>query len=73
MLVVYPIWERDPTNLSVFHFPSEVMDTRKLLTELFSKNGSSDGGEPRGEQSASALRRVKTYLRTTMHQDRFND
>ena len=69
MLVVYPIWERDPTNLSVFHFPSEVMDTRKLLTELFSKNGSSDGGE----RSASALRRVKTYLRTTMHQDRFND
>ena len=24
------------------------------------------------ERSASALRRVKTYLRTTMHQDRFN-
>ena len=44
------------------------MDTRKLLTELFSKNGSSDGGE----WSASALQRVKTYLRTTMHQDRFN-
>ena len=44
MLVIYPIWERDPTNLSVFHFPSEVMDTRKLLTELFSKNGSSNGG-----------------------------
>ena len=24
------------------------------------------------ERSASALRRVKTYLRTTMHQDRLN-
>ena len=31
-------------NQRVFHFPSEVMDTRKLVTELFSKNGSSDGG-----------------------------
>ena len=38
------------------------------IATSFQKNGSSDGGE----RSASALRRVNTYLRTTMHQDRFN-
>ena len=44
MLVVYQISERNLTNPRGFHFPSEVMDRRKLLTERFSKNGFSDGG-----------------------------
>lgn len=44
MLVVYQMWERNLTNLRIFHFPSKVLGTRKLLTELFSKSGSRDGG-----------------------------
>ena len=39
MIVIYQMWERNPTNLRVFHFPSKVMDIRKLLTGHFSKNG----------------------------------
>ena len=44
---------------------SEVMKVIKLLLIMPATNAVS-------ERSASALRRVKTYLRTTMHQDRFN-
>ena len=44
---------------------SEVMKLIKLILIMPATNAVS-------ERSASALRRVKTYLRTTMHQDRFN-
>lgn len=44
---------------------SEVMKLIKLILIMPATNAIS-------ERSASALRRVKTYLRTTMHQDRFN-
>jgi len=44
---------------------SEVMKVIKLLLIMPATNAVN-------ERSASALRRVKTYLRTTMHQDRFN-
>ena len=44
---------------------SEVMTLIKLILIMPATNAVS-------ERSASALRRVKTYLRTTMHQDRFN-
>ena len=44
---------------------SEVMKLIKLILMMPATNAVS-------ERSASALRRVKTYLRTTMHQDHFN-
>ena len=44
---------------------SEVMKLIKLILTMPATNAVS-------ERSASALGRVKTYLRTTMHQDRFN-
>lgn len=44
---------------------SEVVKLLKLILVMPAMNAVS-------ERSASALRRVKTYLRTTMHQDRLN-